>query len=384
MGYLETILKLEQLFRKWHTTADKVLWAVDWLKHYGYLAKEGTLTVDDVVKALKKLQEITGALEVDGELGPKTLTVMQSWPRCGVSDAAMLEAREAVRAWGTKNLTYFIQKRDSDLSPAEWDAIIREAFDGWERVCGLKFEQTDSNSGANLVISTGRGSKDNFDGPGSTLAWAYLPPQANFKGQLLMRFDEDETWSKFGANRGTYLLNVATHEFGHFIGLEHSSVSSALMAPFYSPKISTPQDNDDVSRAVALYGKPSGSTPTPTPTDPPTSFAAPSDLTGDYDAVEKRVVLKWKDNSTGEEGFQIYRNGALVGKIGRGIVAVSDRPTDGTYVYKVRAYKGENYSAFSNSVTVVVGTETEPEPPTQKKLILEVTGDNLKYEVKEG
>lgn len=45
-------------------------------------------------------------------------------------------------------------------------------------------------------------------------------------------FDASESWS-INSYRGTNLFQVAAHEFGHSLGLSHSDVRSALMAPFY-------------------------------------------------------------------------------------------------------------------------------------------------------
>ena len=55
---------------------------------------------------------------------------------------------------------------------------------------------------------------------------------------------------------GINLFQVAAHEFGHSLGLEHSDVKTALMTPYfqgYEPNFKL--DIDDIRGINALYGE---------------------------------------------------------------------------------------------------------------------------------
>jgi hypothetical protein len=235
--------------------------ALNYVARYYHAPARGTISQDDLAEHIVTIQSQLG-IEQTGILDSQLVKTLEYTPRCGVSDYAKSASGAK---WGLKELTYFVEQYVNNLSKTDQDFIIQQAFDNWSAVADIKIKRTNNKQSCNIIVSTGRGRQDGFDGPNNTLAWAYLPPTVNFKGQLLTRFDLDETWVKSPNERGIVMLNVACHEFGHLLGLEHSRYKSALMAPYYSPNVSKPQAQDDVSRIQALYGKAISPTPTPTP-----------------------------------------------------------------------------------------------------------------------
>ncbi|XP_067324433.1 matrix metalloproteinase-9 [Anolis sagrei] len=86
-------------------------------------------------------------------------------------------------------------------------------------------------------------------------------------------YDADKKWG-LCPDQGYSLFLVAAHEFGHALGLEHSSVRDALMYPMYTYLADFQLHPDDIEGIQYLYGKGSGPQPTQSPdvpdTEPPT------------------------------------------------------------------------------------------------------------------
>ena len=69
-----------------------------------------------------------------------------------------------------------------------------------------------------------------------------------------VHFDEDETFTDSTVH-GTSLLYIAVHELGHALGLAHSNVPNAVMAPAYSEGMAANLRLDDINGIQAIYGK---------------------------------------------------------------------------------------------------------------------------------
>lgn len=271
---------------------------LSYLQYYGYLheKKLEDITLGDIVDATHAFQEMAG-LSSDGVLGPKTARVMMA-PRCGVPDIQPLKfqwgEKEILESkWRKRSLLYFWEAYVAGLPKDVQEDIEMTAWQHWMEVCGIKVDQTRDRNKADIVIGIGQGARSQFDGPGGTLAWAYLPPGDD--SQLYKKYDADELWVKNAGTSGREILmeNVSCHESGHLLGLEHSKKPAALMAPFYAAALNKPQPVDDVSRVQALYGAPVAPPQPPVlpPTVPPTTPPGKQVLTIEFDGQISRVNL---------------------------------------------------------------------------------------------
>ncbi|MEX0782235.1 MAG: matrixin family metalloprotease [Dehalococcoidia bacterium] len=104
-----------------------------------------------------------------------------------------------------------------------------------------------------------------------------------------MELDPGWDWTTSSSGVGTDLQSVATHEFGHALGLGHSSVQQAVMYFSYtSGSLKRTLHADDIAGAISIYGgtapeptatstnTPSGPTATPTNTKTPTPTKTPT------------------------------------------------------------------------------------------------------------
>ena len=143
------------------------------------------------------------------------------------------------------------------VSVAAWHTAIAAAFASWSAVSDLTFVLVADDSAAFDAATTSgdiRLGAHTFDGAFNILAHGFFPPANGLTAAGDMHFDVADTWKIGFGGPGFDIFQVAAHEIGHAIGLDHTLVPASLMNASYTEAFAGPQA-DDIAGAVFLYGR---------------------------------------------------------------------------------------------------------------------------------
>jgi hypothetical protein len=222
----------------------------------------------DLWNAVWRFAHFAGLTDSAGNLPDRpdiwdVIEAKASLPRCGMPDFSAAPGAGLCQ-WPRGHRVKVWQGIELPGVPAATVASCwASALASWEAVCGIEFEPVGSQSQANIWARASR-----IDGPGSTLAWSYLPCGATAATQVEQRYDTGDSWGSYGA---TYLQEVMAHELGHALGLNHLPAGN-LMQPYATGRLVIPQKGD-IAEVLARYGehapKPDPPRPDPPKPDPP-------------------------------------------------------------------------------------------------------------------
>ncbi|XP_028272436.1 matrix metalloproteinase-17b [Parambassis ranga] len=260
-------------------TEDESTQLVDWLIKYGYLPPSDPSTGQlqawtAVTNAVKAMQKFAG-LKDTGVLDEETKAMMNS-PRCSLPDQeqpskspanqvgkTMKRRRRAVSMWTRRNINWRLQSypSSSQLSRETIRSLVFYALRVWADPTPLEFHEVGSPEAADLQVDFLHGYHGDgypFDGAGGAVGHAFFPSDLARAGGV--HLDAEEEWTfRQPASEGTDLFTVLVHEFGHALGLAHSSSRHSVMRPYYQGPAGDPLHYrlgpQDLEHITQIYGK---------------------------------------------------------------------------------------------------------------------------------
>jgi hypothetical protein len=257
------------------------------------------------------------------------------------------------RKWAATEVVYYVNPTNIYVSQNQAIAAIQSAAATWS---------TQSNANIRLVyggmtnVSTSAYDHTNNvmfrndAGGGYTYNWWNSSNQLVDSDIILYEASRPMFAGTSGCSGGIYIEDLATHEFGHMLGLQHSGDGDATMYPStgYCDMNWRDLSADDISGIEAIYPPSSGNTQAP---------AAPSSLVADLNTSSptSSLVLSWSDNSNNESGFRVQRSAdgasfTQIAQVGSNTRSFTDGGlAPGTlYYYRVFAYNSSGTSPSSN------------------------------------
>ncbi len=152
----------------------------------------------------------------------------------------------------------FSELQSQGISESVWKDELRQAAALWQSVADINVVEV-SDSGHAIGISGNQQNDSRFGdvrftsipAAAGTLGYAYLPPPFNGgtrAGDIVL--NSNVSWN---VNATYDLQTVGIHEFGHSLGLDHSTQSSAVMYGTYNG-IKQTLTSDDIAGIRSIYG----------------------------------------------------------------------------------------------------------------------------------
>jgi matrixin/MG2 domain-containing protein/alpha-galactosidase-like protein len=239
--------------------------------------------------------------------------------------------------WNVAQVPYFVNPQNMDVSSDAADQAIQTAAAAWSTqshanvsllYAGRTSDTTVTLDQKNIVLFRNVSN-------GSALATTYWwSAGTQMVDADIVIWDGGFTFytGASGCSSGAYIEDVLTHEFGHALGMLHTTVTDATMYPTYTLCSTMPRSlaSDDIAGIESLYppitGAPSVTIASPTngataPADTPMAFTGSAYDAGDGDLTSR---ISWTSSINGPIGT----GGAISALLSAGTHTITASVTD--------------------------------------------------------
>ena len=164
------------------------------------------------------------------------------------------------RRWRTSQVSYYINPANNDVSRAAALASVQAAARAWSNQSNASFSFSYAGETSGSTFAGNGKSEIFFRGSngglrGETMRW--IDASGYIFDADVALYDDTVTFysGTTGCSNGVYIEDTGTHEFGHALGLSHSSLVSATMyasAPACDKGVRV-LDADDIAGVEAIY-----------------------------------------------------------------------------------------------------------------------------------
>ena len=267
--------------------------------------------------------------------------------------------------WPTMSVPFYVNPTNQDVSSSAAIAALQAGMAAWNTQAGTPFRyyyagqvSTTATGYDNRNIIVFRNTTN-----GGTIATSYWwHSDGNLLDSDIVFWDGGRTFftgssgCSGGTYPGAYIEDVATHELGHSLGLNHSSVTDATMYPSYSQCSQGMRtlSADDISGAKSLYG--TGSTADSAPT---VTIRTPAN--GSTVAPGSAIAFSGSGTDTpdGDVSSRLVWRSNIDGQIGTG-ASFSRTLTAGAHTITATASDSTGHSGNASILVTVSSSNTAP------------------------